>query len=362
MHVTKNRLWLLLVLTFAPLGMARADARPETIVETSRRVVKIFGAGGVKGLYGYSTGFLVSPHGHIATVWSHVLDGPSATVVLHDGRKFEARVLGAEPQLDLAVLKIDADDLPCFDLAVARDVAAGSSVLAFSNMFKVAVGDEPVSVMHGVIAARTRLTARRGHFETPYTGPVYVVDAITNNPGSGGGVLTTLSGEIVGMIGKELRNSLTNTWINYAVPIRELKPAIDEIIAGRFVARKDPPRESAGNIPRYLPLDFGLVLVPEVLFRTPAFIDSIVPGSAADKAGLQPNDLILFVSDELVPSCRALRQSLVGLEAGDQLRLVVRRGNTLISVELPVEKKIPSEPPAETGGAAENDNSRRDDR
>ena len=73
-------------------------------------------------------------------------------------------------------------------------------------MFKVATGDEQVSVLHGVIAARTKLTARRGNYETPYNGPVYVVDAITNNPGSGGGVLTTADGVLLGMIGKELRN------------------------------------------------------------------------------------------------------------------------------------------------------------
>jgi serine protease Do len=319
-----------------------AEPAERTIDFAGRRVVKIFGAGGIRGLYAYSTGFLVSPKGHLVTVWSHVLDDQAVTVILHDGRKFEGKILGAEPQLDLAVLKIDGDDLPCFDLDAATSAGVGTRVLAFSNMFKVATGDEQVSVLHGVIAARTRLTARRGAYESPYNGPVYVMDAITNNPGSGGGVVTTADGQLLGMIGKELRNTQTNTWINYAIPIGELKPVINEIISGKFVARAERNDEST-NPRRYVPVDFGLVMVPDVLFRTPAFVDRVLPGSPAAKVDIRPNDLVLFVNDDLVQSCRLFKEELGRLEAGDTLKLVLRRGNALIPVEIPVEKKPESE-------------------
>lgn len=334
--------------TIAPLAIfvalnssapAREPSPTERAIDyASRRVVKIFGAGGIRGLYAYSSGFLVSPQGHIVTVWSHVLDDQFVNVVLHDGRRFEGRVFGYEPQLDLAVLKIEADDLPYFDLDSAVSVQAGARVLAFSNMFKVAAGDEPVSVMHGVIAARTKLSGRKGAFETPYTGPIYVLDAITNNPGSGGGVLTTREGALLGMIGKELRNAETNTWINYAIPISELKTVVGEIVSGRFVKRNETPDDSTGAR-RYAPIDFGLVLVPDVLFRTPAYVDAVVPGSPAARAGIQPNDLVLFVNDDLIQSCRMLRDELGRLEPGDTLKLVLRRGNILVPVELPVERK-----------------------
>jgi serine protease Do len=320
-----------------------ALAAEPVIDHVSRRVAKIFGAGGIRGLHAYSTGFLVSPRGHLVTVWSHVLDDQAVTVVLHDGRKFEGKILGAEPQLDLAVLKIEGDDFPYFDLADAAAAPVGTRVLAFSNMFKVATGDEQVSVLHGVIAARTKLTARRGNYETPYNGPVYVVDAITNNPGSGGGVLTSTDGTLLGMIGKELRNTQTNTWINYAIPIGELKTVIGEIITGKFVARSERTDDSV-NPRRYVPVDFGLVMVPDVLFRTPAFVDTVVPGSPANKLDIRPNDLVLFANDELIQSCRSFKDELGRLEAGDTLKLVIRRGNTLIPVELPVEKK--PDPPA----------------
>lgn len=324
-----------------------ADTRAESVIErVNQRMVKIFGAGGVKGLYAYSTGFLVSAEGHIVTVWSHVLDDQGVSVFLHDGRKFEGKIVGAEPQLDLAVLKIDAEDLPFFDIEEPPAAFAGTKVYAFSNMFKVATGDEPVSVLHGVIAARSRLTARRGNYNSPYTGPIYVVDAISNNPGAGGGVLTTRDGALLGMIGKELRNAQTNTWMNYAIPITELKTAVGEIISGRFTSRRSSSEDdSAPDRPkRNRALSLGLVMVPDVVFRTPAYVDSVVPGSAAAKAGIRTNDLVLFVNDELVQSCRALRESLAPLESGDTVRVVVRRGTSLIPVELPVSFPEEDEP------------------
>lgn len=335
--------WFNVVVVTACLCISQtvaAQSSRETIEAVSPKVVKIFGAGGIKQLYSYSTGFLVSADGHIVTVLSHVLDGDTVNVVLSDGRRFEAKVLGVEPQLDLAVLKIQADSLPFFDLAEAATSPPGTRVLGFSNMFKVAVGDEQVSVLHGVIAAKTTLVTRRGVFEAPYHGPVYVVDAITNNPGSGGGVLTTWDGRLLGMIGKELRNSQTNTWVNYVIPIGELRQAIEEIISGKFTPKRSNDADTAGELAaRYRAGDFGIVMVPDVVYRTPAFIDRVLPGSPAADAGLKPNDLVLFVGDELIQSVRLLREELGRLESGGHLRLVVRRADKLITVELPIPRK-----------------------
>ena len=89
----------------APLGAWVRDAQ--------KRVVKIYGAGGLKGLEAYQSGFLVSPEGHIATAWSYVLD-VEPVVLLDDGRRFESKIVGFEPSLELAVLKIEATDTPFF--------------------------------------------------------------------------------------------------------------------------------------------------------------------------------------------------------------------------------------------------------
>ena len=94
-------------------------------------------------------------------------------------------------------------------------------------------------MQHGTVSVVTQLEARRGVFETPYRGPVYVLDVVTNNPGAAGGALVTRRGELVGMLGKELRNALNNTWLNYAVPI------------GQFarVGRGDSRRASSSPAP-----------------------------------------------------------------------------------------------------------------
>ncbi len=320
----------------------RAQSITEAIEEVSPKVVKIFGAGGRKNLYAYGSGFLVSPQGHIVTVWSHILDGDAVTVVLHDGRRFTGQILGAEPPLDLAIVKIDGEDLPHFDLAKdVGEAGAGATVLAFSNVFKVATGDEPVSVIHGVVAARTKLSASRGVFEAPYSGPVYVVDSVTNNSGAAGGVLTSRDGRLLGMLGKELRNNVTHTWLNYVVPMGELQTAIEEIVTGKFKPRPTEDEETKVTIRRYSPRDFGLVMVPDVVSRTPAYVDRVVPGSAAAAAGLRTDDLVVFVGERLVPSCRVLLEEFGRLEPGDPLTLVVRRGDKLESVQLTTPRNSP---------------------
>ena len=135
------------------------------------------------------------------------------------------KLVSREPELDVALVKIESKGLELdhyFDVSVAarRPVAEpGTGVLAFSNQFQIATRDEPMSVQRGVVAAYSKLYGRIGVFQHMYRGDVYVIDAITNNPGAGGGLITTRKGEPIGLIGKELRNELTNTWINYAIPI-----------------------------------------------------------------------------------------------------------------------------------------------
>jgi serine protease Do len=310
-----------------------------TIDRILPRMVKIYGAGGIRNLYAYSTGFTVSPDGHIVTIWNHVLDTDHISVVLHDGRRFSAVVVSAEPQLNLALLKLDIEGrrLPYIDLDTAIDVRPGTRAFAFSNMFKVATGDEPVSVMHSSIAARTKLSTRRGAFEVPYDGDLYVLDAATNNSGAGGGLVTNLQGMPVGMIGRELRNSESNTWVNYAIPLTKIGPVVEEMLSGEYKSNIKSGTDKS-NPRRYRPRDFGFLMVPDVVQRTPAYVESVLTKSAAAGVGIRPDDLILFVNDDLIQSCRVLNDRLGRLEAGDTVKLILRRGDELVSVELIAKK------------------------
>ena len=106
---------------------ARAVALSDTIAQVQPKVVKIYGAGGFQGLEAYQSGMLISAEGHVLTVWSYVLDTDEVLVTLDDGRRFKAEVLGADPRLDLAVLKIDAVELPHFELAAAAAADPGAA-------------------------------------------------------------------------------------------------------------------------------------------------------------------------------------------------------------------------------------------
>ena len=314
------------------LPLPAADLASITLT-VQPKMVKIYGAGGLKGLEAYQSGFLVSADGHILTVWSYVLDTDYVTAILDDGRRFQAELIGADPRLEIAILKIDTEGLDFFDRANAVELETGSRVLAFSNLYGVATGDEPTSLLHGVVSARTTLNARRGVFKTPYRGPVYVLDAITNNPGAAGGALTDQRGRLAGMLGKELRNSQTNTWLNYSIPITELNLAIDDILAGKSRPRTDDDSAMRPDRPHTL-ASLGLVMVPDVLVKTPPFIDAIRRESIAEKAGLRPDDLVLFVGDRIIPSCEALRNELSFIDRIDEVRLVIQRGDELLDLVL----------------------------
>jgi serine protease Do len=301
--------------------------------DIQQRVVKIFGAGGLRGLEAYQSGFLVSPEGHIATAWSYVLD-VEPIVVLDDGRRFESEIVGIEPTLELAVLKIDASDLPYFKVGKELNASWGDPVLAVSNLFGIAAGNEPASVMQGTIASVTNLDARSGTFKTPYRGKVLILDLIANNPGAAGGAVVDGRGELIGMLGKELRDARTGVYLNYALPIDALRMAIGDIIAGRSTTtpKTDQPmleRERAHNLDT-----LGLVLVPNVLESTPVYVDAVAPDSPAAKADLRPDDLILLVDGQRVGDQNALTDLLRRIDRRDALSLTIQRDTDVLSKTL----------------------------
>ncbi|MDA7893796.1 S1C family serine protease [bacterium] len=309
----------------APLGKWVRDAQ--------KRVVKIYGAGGLKGLEAYQSGFLVSPEGHIATAWSYVLD-VEPVVLLDDGRRYESKIVGFEPSLELAVLKIDATDTPFFELKEEPTVDWGDPVIAVSNLFNIATGDEPASVMQGTIASVADLNARRGTFKTPYRGKVLILDLIANNPGAAGGAVIDSNGQLAGMLGKELRDSTTGVWLNYAVPADALRTTIGDIIAGRKTTVIDPATATLPRKDSHNPDFLGLVMVPDVLETTPAYIDNVAKDSAAARASLRPDDLILLVNGQRIDSQRTLRSLLRTIDRRDDVELTVQRDTQILPVTL----------------------------
>lgn len=315
------------------VGVGSPPASFRNVVrQVQSKLVKIVGGGGVRGWGSYQSGVCISEDGYILTSWSYVLEAENVSVTLDDGQKFSGTLVGYDPQIEIAVLKIDVNGLSHFKLDSAVEATLGAKVLAFSNLYGVATGDEPVSVQTGVVSAKTKLSSRRGAFESAYNGDVYLVDAIINNPGANGGVLCDRKGRLLGVIGKELRDSSLDTWLNFAIPISSIASSVQEIRDGRMIVQ-DRSGQSKPSEPMSLNL-MGLVLIPNVVDRTPPFIDRIVPRSAAAAADLRPDDLVISINNKLCPSVKDLKDELEYVDRDSKLRLTVRRNNEFIDVEI----------------------------
>jgi S1-C subfamily serine protease len=343
----------LCAVTLALLGATLLPAQQPvtaTAEKVNKKLVKLFGAGGFKSLPSYGTGIMVSHDGYILTVNNHILlTTADLRVHLHDGRLYHAKVVVKEPELDVALLKIDAElkNLPYYNLedAAKQPLAEpGDWVLAFGNQFQIATRGEPMSVQRGVVAAYAELRARRGVFDPPFRGEVYFIDAICNNPGAAGGAITNRKGDLLGIIGRELKSTLSDTWINYAVPVQakaslifdekegpkdiDLAYFVGQSIKGLYKAPIAIVKEKEAD--GY----HGIVLVPDAVPVTPPYVEEIMPGSPAAKAGLRPDDLIVYINGELVPSIKMFRGIVKYVRPGDTLQLEVQRGNKLASLRL----------------------------
>jgi serine protease Do len=352
----------LVVLLGAALTARAEESFADVAAKVNPKLVKVFGAGGFLGVPSYGTGILISPNGHVLTVASQMLETRDLRVHMANGDRHHAKIISVEPELDLAVLQIyqEANEQvglktpDYFDIAAEAKkalVEPGTGVLALSNQFNIATRAEPMSVQRGVVAAYSKLRGRRGINQAPYEGDVYFVDAIMNNPGGGGGALVTRDGkQLLGVIGKELRNTLSDTWINYAVPLQgkiEIKDDkdkdkkksltvsefVDLSLKGQYAIRPPPEKKKKGTVTVYT----GIVLVPNVVERTPPYVEELVPNSPASKAGLRPDDLIVYVDGQQVVSIKEYNDLLASYEPGAEVKVEVRRGDRITTVPLKLE-------------------------
>lgn len=352
----------ILLLFAVSTSIAYADVSFSQVVkETNRKMVKVYGAGGFRGVNAYCTGVLISADGYILTVYSPTLDTNNLRVHLYDGTKHNVELVAAEPQLDVALLRIKERErfaeqpLPFFDLTKPIITpSVGDWVLAFTNQFEVAVRDEPVSVQRGVLAAIVPFAGRRGITEANFKGMAYIVDAITNNPGANGGLLTTRKGEPLGLIGKELKNTLSETWVNYAIPLPSLTDFVSKAMKGQYKRQARDEDKIAEDKKAF----HGIMLIPDVLDRTPPYVEDVVPGSPAALAGIRINDLLIFIrhprqdapeelDERVIASFKTFREVMGPLAPGTRVSIVVRRDGQLITLDLVLGKPLtPTTPPA----------------
>jgi serine protease Do len=313
----------------SPADNAAAHAFAPAVEAAQARTVKVYG-GAIGRTPGYATGMIVSESGDILTANGVFLAGQNLRVGLPDGSTHAATVVRRSQELQLALLEIDVPTPQYFALPDKPPAELGDWVLAVSNAFKVADGDEPLSVNIGVLSLRIPLDARRGVQDFPYEGEVLLYDAITSNPGAAGGAVVNAEGALVGMIGREIVARSTNTRLNYAVPVDLLAPFVrGESMPLAATSADNSPGNTSGAKP-----ELGIRLFALGGRRGPAFIDRVLPGSPAAKAGLKSDDLVISVGGRVVRDAGEFQSLAAELAVGKEVVLEVKRKNELLSVRV----------------------------
>jgi len=329
----------LLVLAVPPAAAQPAaagpdEARPFTaaIAHAQRRTVKVLGAQ-IGRSAGYASGVVVGPAGQIVTASGAFLSGEQLRVTLADGSSHAASVVRRSEPLQLALLQIDASTPEYFDLSRQPPaVRPGDWILVVSNPFRVAERAEPLSVHLGILSARLPLDARRGVHDAPYAAEAWLYDAVTSNPGAEGGAVVAADGQLVGLVGRILESNTTGTRLNYAVPVNRV---------ASFVAGQESPLPAvtarsghAEQADRPVPADLGLRLFALGGRRGPAYIDRVVPGGPAARAGLRADDLIVAINGQPVRSSEDFRLLAAALPVGQPAVIEVKRKNEVLVLQI----------------------------
>ena len=309
---------------------------PELIEQCQPKMAKVIGAAAGR-VDGYASGIVVGADGLILTSQGVFLDGSQVRVELSDGKSYAATILRRDRTLQLALLKIEPDrELDFFQLTDQTIGEKGDWVVALSNAFKVANQSEPMSAMIGIISLRSTIEARLNDRDVAYKGPLVLIDAITSNPGAGGGAVINAQGQLVGMIGKLINSSETNTRINYAVPNATLKQFVD----GRLPETDSADLTAGGDTEIHGRADLGIVVFAVGSRNDPAYIDRVRRGTPAAKLRLKADDLIVAVDGVQVGTVQEYQKVVDRLVPGVEVVLVLKRGSKLLRMEItPQEKK-----------------------
>lgn len=277
---------------------------------------------------GGGTGFIVSPDGYIITNKHVVYDKEAEyTVLMNDESRYPAKVLARDPVNDLAIIKIEGKNFPTVELGDSSNLKVGQTVIAIGN----ALGEFRNTVSTGVISGLFRsIVAGGGGLSEELFGVIQTDASI--NPGNSGGPLLNINGQVIG-INTAIASGAQN--IGFAIPINQAKKILADVKKyGRIVRPwlgvryMQVTKEIAER--NNLPVDYGALIVRG---NNPADL-AVIPGSPADKAGLQENDIILEVNGEKVDRQNPLIRAISKYRPKDKITLKVLRKGKEMSIDV----------------------------
>ena len=279
---------------------------------------------------GTGSGVIISADGYIVTN-NHVVDFADevkVTLPAPDNRVMTAKVVGKDPRYDVAVLKINATNLPAIQKGNSDALRIGEWVLAIGYPYDIGT-----TVTAGIISAKDKKLREDNPMED-----FLQTDAVVN-PGNSGGALVDGQGRLIGI--NTAIQTQTGSYVGYsfAIPISIVSKVIEDIKAGKVPAQTKPQAQQGfrgkgnGNIPRP---KLGIEMVPDQYFEEVAkekdlniaegvIVENVLNGSSAQYAGLLPNDVIVKIDGDAIRSTQELKEKVSGAKTGDVLKVLVFR-------------------------------------
>jgi serine protease DegQ len=267
------------------------------------------------------SGVIVSAQGYILTN-NHVVEAADEIeVMLTDGRKAAAKLVGTDPETDLAVIKISMDKLPVIVLGQAEQAQVGDVVLAIGNPFGVGQ-----TVTMGIISALGRNNLHINHFEN------FIQTDAAINFGNSGGALVDANGNLLGINSAIYSQTGGSVGIGFAIPVSTAKSVMESIIKSGHVVRGWIGVESQEITPE-LAASFGLQR------QSGAIIAGVVRNGPADKGGIKPGDILLSVDGKPVADTNSMLNLIAQLVPGEKAKMSVLRKNRETTLDVTVGKR-----------------------
>jgi|SRR5579884_71210 len=328
-----------------PGAIARAAAKVEpsvVTIDTVYRPIATYGSGDLFDFgpeqqvipRGTGSGVIISPDGIIVTNNHVVQDATTIHVTLYDGQQMDGRVLGADAQSDLAVVKVNRSDLPAITLTDSDKVQVGQWVIAVGDPLGVGI-----TVTSGIVSAIRQGPAMQG--AEPALDKAIQTDAAIN-PGNSGGALADLEGRLIGINTAIASNNGGSIGIGFAIPVNTVRRVVGELIRN-------------GHIPHpWLGIQFGpLTDQARAELNIPADVDGVIvgvvfQGSPADASGIQVGDVIQKANGATLTSPDDLQATIQRLKIGDTLQMDVWRAGQELNLNATLQER-PAHTSMQTG-------------